>query len=136
MTYTPQHVEAAIAKWQASNDADSGYYFDDEQVEWHHFEEILTESYRDEQGKYRSKFADHVIPGLGTLTGLVVDGGGEGSGEYCELVFQITAPDGAEQIFRKEGYYASFHGTDWDGDLFEVLPVDRVVRFYEKKAGK
>ncbi|WP_040828957.1 hypothetical protein [Nocardia jiangxiensis] len=134
MTYTAKQVEDAIAKWQAAED-DEDYDHDGEYVNWDAFEEKLTD-WGWEDGTYRTKLCSFEIPDLGMLTALVVDGGGEGHGEYTEMVFGITAPDGAEQVFRKEGYYASFHGGDWDGDLFEVFPVDRVVRFYEKMPAK
>ncbi len=32
---------------------------------------------------------------------------------------------------RLDGYYASYGGSDWDGDYFEVKPVEKTVTFYE-----
>ncbi len=59
------------------------------------------------------------------------DTGGEGHGEDIYMVFKTVDVDGAEQYWRKDGYYASYDGSDWDGDFREVKPVERVVTFYE-----
>ncbi len=56
------------------------------------------------------------------------DTGGEGHGESCHYVFQV-----GDQLFRKDGYYASHYGTDWDGSLYEVQAVERTATLYEKK---
>jgi hypothetical protein len=52
--------------------------------------------------------------------------GGEGKGDDTWVVFQLGT-----QLFRKSGYYASHYGTDWDGPLEEVRPVQKMVTFYE-----
>lgn len=52
-------------------------------------------------------------------------GGSEGSGEYAAVIFSI---DG--RTFRKEGYYASHYGTDWDGELEEVESYEKTVIDY------
>jgi hypothetical protein len=59
------------------------------------------------------------------------DTGGEGHAEDIYMVFKTTDIDGTEQYWRKDGYYASYDGSDWDGDFREVRPVERVVVFYE-----
>lgn len=51
--------------------------------------------------------------------------GDEGQGEYAAVIFSI---DG--RLFRKEGYYASHYGTDWDGDLDEVEVYEKIVTDY------
>lgn len=51
--------------------------------------------------------------------------GGEGQGEYTAVIFEI---DG--RLFRKEGYYASHYGADWDGDLEEVEAYEKTVTDY------
>ena len=37
------------------------------------------------------------------------------------------------QLFRKNGYYASHYGTDWDGSFDEVIPSEKVITVYEEK---
>jgi hypothetical protein len=50
----------------------------------------------------------------------------EGGGEEVWAVVKVGT-----QYFRKEGYYASHYGTDWDGDVTEVTPTPKMVTFYE-----
>jgi hypothetical protein len=57
--------------------------------------------------------------------------GGEGQGDSQYIVVKVTAPDGEEQFFRKDGYYSSYDGGEWDGDFREVKAVERTVVFYE-----
>jgi hypothetical protein len=35
------------------------------------------------------------------------------------------------QYFRKEGYYQSHYGTEWDGSVHEVWPKEKTVTVYE-----
>lgn len=56
--------------------------------------------------------------------------GGEGEGDEIWCVIQVGT-----QLFRKEGYYASHYGSDWDGELYECEIVERMVQFYEYKEG-
>jgi hypothetical protein len=37
-----------------------------------------------------------------------------------------------DQFFRMDGYYSSGSGTDYDGDMYVVKPVERTVTFYER----
>lgn len=57
-----------------------------------------------------------------------VDGkpGAEGGGEEIYVVIRVGS-----QLFKKEGWYQSHYGEDWDGDLREVHAVERLVTFYE-----
>lgn len=58
---------------------------------------------------------------------LVEDFGGEGQGEERWVVFSV-----GDQLFKVEGYYASWDGTTWDDPTpFEVKPKDVVVVRYE-----
>lgn len=74
---------------------------------------------------------DHTIDGY-RLEG-VDSGGGMDEGSNAYVVVKVTHPDGTVQHFRKDGYYASHDGYYWDGDLYEVKPVDKVVTFYEER---
>jgi hypothetical protein len=69
-----------------------------------------------------------IIPIDGVAVGvtLVDQEGGEGQGEHIWFVIKI-----GDQLFRKEGYYTSHYGTDWDGPFSEVEPVQKLVTVYE-----
>lgn len=54
--------------------------------------------------------------------------GGEGQGDHAHIVFTT---ENTGQYFRIDGYYSSYEGTDWDGELREVHRVTREVVFYE-----
>jgi hypothetical protein len=55
--------------------------------------------------------------------------GGEGQGDHAHLVFETVR---SGQLFRIDGYYSSYEGTDWDYEsLREVKAVTREVVFYE-----
>jgi hypothetical protein len=66
-----------------------------------------------------------------TIAAESFDTGGEGHGEDVYMVFKTTDVDGAVQYWRKDGYYSSYDGGEWDGDFREVDPVEKVVTFYE-----
>lgn len=75
------------------------------------------------------------IPGVGSVEMVERVGGSEGSGEHTHLVFKISGPGGVH-YYQKTGYYASFSGTYWDGDLFEVAPVQKTITVYKEVKGK
>jgi hypothetical protein len=50
----------------------------------------------------------------------------EGGGEHVYLVVKVGS-----QFFRKNGYYASHYGVEWDGSIEEVHPVEKTVTVYE-----
>lgn len=52
--------------------------------------------------------------------------GGEGQGDDIWVVVRV-----GDQLFKKSGYYASHYGTDWDGDVTEVKPVQKTITVYE-----
>lgn len=106
--------------------------------------ETAIESYEDEHGESGWYFwkweADTVtgvvIPGLGRVRVIEEVGGDEGSGEEMYLIFSLQ-PEGTEyasavRYFRKDGYYASFGDSNWDGGFFEVTPVQRTVTIFEE----
>lgn len=53
--------------------------------------------------------------------------GGMDKGSDIWVVFKL-----GEQLFKKSGFYASHYGTDWDGPLIEVKPVEKVITVFEK----
>jgi hypothetical protein len=56
--------------------------------------------------------------------------GGEGKGDSRWVVFSFADATGTK-YFRKDGYYASYDGSTWDGEFREVTPRQRQVTFYE-----
>lgn len=64
----------------------------------------------------------------GVLQVVDTQGGHEGEGEHAHIVICATETD---QYFRIDGYYSSYEGTEWDGELREVQLVERMVKFYE-----
>lgn len=52
--------------------------------------------------------------------------GGEGKGDEIWVVVSVGT-----QLFRKDGYYSSGYGSDWDGDLYEVVAREVTVTVYE-----
>lgn len=57
----------------------------------------------------------------------VAAGGGMDQGSDAFVVFRFGT-----QLFKKDGYYASHYGYDWDGDFYEVEAYDKVVVDYRK----
>ncbi len=53
-------------------------------------------------------------------------GGGEGDGETVVRVFEHNG------IFiQLTGWYASYHGTDWDEEITQVFPKQKTITVYE-----
>lgn len=52
----------------------------------------------------------------------------EGGGEHVFVIIKA-----GDQFFRKTGYYMSHYGSDWDGDVTEVHPVEKTITVYEAK---
>jgi hypothetical protein len=71
------------------------------------------------------------VPGVGTVK-VLEDFGGEGQGEIRYYIFEITDLEGEIKLYKKDGYYASFHGTDWDGGFYEVVAREKVITVYER----
>lgn len=56
----------------------------------------------------------------------VAQEGGMDEGSSIWFVVRI-----GDQLFRKDGYYASHYGTDWDGAFYEVKAAQKTVTVYE-----
>ena len=69
---------------------------------------------------------DYVMNGV-DMKHIEQEGGGEGGGEHCETVVQ------AGDAYYKIVYsYYSYDGYNYeDADVYEVVPVERLVTFYE-----
>lgn len=138
MSYTIADLEDAIenedTEWEGS---------------WHEFEESVdnTHEYRDVPAhtdgayfdryneRWRAKFEldepGAAIPGIGQAV-LVEQFGGEGQGDQLWFVFRVTDADGEDRLFRKSGYYASYDGGEYDGDLDEVVEAQVLTTVYNK----
>jgi hypothetical protein len=81
--------------------------------------------WRDENGEDGTEVA-----GLGLVATVDVEGGGEGSGEYTHVVIKVTQ-SGVVRYFKKTGYYSSYGGSDWDGEIRSVWPTTKTVTVYE-----
>lgn len=94
------------------------------------------ESYRyEDQGWYQwSEVADGgdpvKVPDLGVVSIVDYATGGEGSAEHIYMVFEITDAEGGVKFYQKTGYYASFDGSNWDGDFSEVAPSEKTITVY------
>lgn len=58
---------------------------------------------------------------------VVDETGGMDEGSHASVTIQI-----GDQFFRKDGYYASHYGYDWDGAFYEVAPRQVTVTRYER----
>lgn len=83
----------------------------------------------DEEFEWSQADEYDVIPTeIGDIKIIEADTGGEGHGEDISVVIYV---EDTGQFFKKEGCYRSYDGSEWDGDLREVSPVERMVMFYE-----
>lgn len=76
-------------------------------------------------GKYTPLVIE--IEGVQIEVKVVESTGGEDQGSYASTIIQVGS-----QFFKKEGYYASHYGYDWDGAFFEVAPKRVTVTRYER----
>lgn len=80
--------------------------------------------WRPDGGEYTKSFE---IPS-GTVTLIEDHGGGEGDGEERFVVIKV-----GDRLFRYDGYYSSWSGTEWDDTLREVEPFEVTVIQYRVK---
>lgn len=82
--------------------------------------------------KYEGDEDPIYIPGLGNAS-RIAEYGGEGKGDEYWVVVKVTGmEDGTgDRYFRMDGYYASYSGGTFDGEMTEVTPKERLVTFYE-----
>lgn len=67
---------------------------------------------------------------LGKVT-FVESFGGEGQGDRMHLVFRLDTVDGSSRLFKKDGYYSSYGGSEYDAELQEVKATEKTVTVYE-----
>jgi len=67
--------------------------------------------------------------GLGTVALAEEHGGYEGQGEDCHKVYYFKDH---EVYLRIDGFYASYEGSEWDNDPYEVRPQQKQITVYNK----
>lgn len=70
------------------------------------------------------------IADLGTVTVVDTVGGSEGDGESQFVVIKVAQGE-TVRYFKKEGYYSSYGGSDWDGEIRSVWPSQKTITVYE-----
>jgi hypothetical protein len=106
-------------------------------LENYHFSEDPEDQYDDDWAGWMAveecSYGDgHETP-IGHLS-LVDQHGGEGQGDQYWIVVRLTQGD-VSRTFKKEGWYASHHGHEFDGfnsDTFsEVSQVQKTITVWE-----
>lgn len=71
--------------------------------------------------------APFLLRGVPTEVSIAEQTGGMDEGSNASITFQIGS-----QYFRKDGYYASHYGYEWDGAFYEVKPKTVTVTQFER----
>lgn len=48
------------------------------------------------------------------------------------FIFRVEDAAGVVTHFKKDGFYQSYSGSDWDGDFYEVNQVEKTVLVWDK----
>lgn len=64
---------------------------------------------------------------------VIAKGGPTGYDYEVWFVIKVTSLEGTERFFKKNGYFSSYEGHDWDGSFDEVFPQTKTVTVYEKE---
>lgn len=72
---------------------------------------------------------DFTVPGVGHVS-VVESFGGEGKGDEAWVVILVVDEAGRTHWYRKDGWYASYSGVDFDGEFREVRPTTKTVVVY------
>ena len=74
------------------------------------------------------------VDGLGEVE-FVESTGGEDEGSYASIILKVTSGCAgcgqSTRYFKKEGYYASYEGYEWDGEFKEVFPTQKTITVFE-----
>lgn len=92
---------------------------------WHHFEytyPLVERKYVRQAEWEESEGSGLTVEGLGRIFFAEGYTGGEGGGSDAYQIVLLRTDGEPDRYFRKDGYYASHYGTDWDGGLYEVEP--------------
>ena len=107
--------------------------YPDDRIEWDEMRSVL------EDGGYTPWKGDRInikpFPHGKVLVEDDDETGGEGSQEDIYVVFSVADPTrlGFKRYFRKTGYYASYDGSNWDGDFTEVFPKQKEITVWVTK---
>ena len=136
MAYTISDLNWAIHKQfnedydpedEYNHNPDEDGDFDGDSSEWYSLEEELYPS--GHLGETReTKFVE--LEGFGQIR-QVEQHGGEGEGDQLYIVISVTDADGDVRLFRRNGWYQSFHGGEYEGPTEEVKAVVRPTTFFE-----
>ncbi|GAA3473849.1 hypothetical protein [Nonomuraea roseola] len=105
---SPREVEEAVLGHRGAQFYDGSWWF-----------------WRDENNESGTE-----VEGLGNVATVQTEGGGEGEGEHTHVVIKVTQGD-VTRYFKKTGYYSSYGGTTWDGEIRSVWPTTKTVTVYE-----
>jgi hypothetical protein len=87
---------------------------------WNALEEMIDNRW----GNGRSEYEPVTVAGLRFK--MVEQHGGEGEGDKYWIVFECSEIDSDDppQLFKVNGWYASYDGSYLDGDVYEVKPKE------------
>lgn len=139
MGYTAQQVQEALENYSFTDTFNvykleepdrygySRYVFDENnQIVVDHVEEFQHEfSWIEAEDKSDGYVWEGT--GVGDVEKVASEPGGEGHGEDIWVVVR-TIDTG--QLFRMNGWYASYDGSNYDGELYEVRAQERTVVVY------
>jgi hypothetical protein len=124
MTYTAREVEEAL---EAVTYTVQGYYdktqFHDVEFSWYGLEDTFYHFREndDEEG---------MIPtSIGKVS--LVELGGTTDYDSSGSLHAVIKVEDTGQLFRKDGWYQSHCGSEWDGEFREVQAVTKTVVVYE-----
>jgi hypothetical protein len=95
----------------------------------------IDAKYEGEWSEFSYHSKDDVITDVEGLASLVVveSVGGEGQGDHCHVVLRAITNLNHEIYFKKDGYYSSWDGMNWDeGDFYHVIPRLKTITVYDK----
>lgn len=89
-------------------------------------EQIGENDYYEITGDNQKEYFNEI--GLGSYDIVLEHGGGEGDGSDHHIVYYFKEHD---VYVRIDGYYQSYHGTDWEDKPYLVKPEAKTVIVYE-----
>ncbi|WPH57741.1 hypothetical protein [Mycobacterium phage WXIN] len=140
MSYTIAALDEAIENEDTPWEGDWGEFEEAADADYEYrevpanTEGAFEERYGANAGKWFKRFDKKrgvSLDGIGYAE-LIDQFGGEGKGDDYWFVIKVTDEAGEERFFRRNGYYASFHGSDLDGPTDEVKQQEKVITVWVK----